>query len=356
MNLSKYAPEFKIYIDGEAKEDLRRAITSVQISEQTGNPSEFTFAVADTVNPKTQEFVWFDSPLLDIGRKVKIEIGYSTRLVEIIVGEIKSLSTSGFSGDVPKVTVVGYDLSHRHLTEQSTGPDSIQIDRNDTYSTIAKKIAGKAKLKDDVDDTTLYSPITIKKNVTYYDFLKDAAKRVGFEVFVSRDTLHFSNPRKPKETTLDLRWGKNIIQFTPSINTADLVTEVEVRGHLPDSKNNTSQVARSGSEDTLEEGKTTASELAVNSGIGKKETIEDSVIDTEQEAADLAKARLNIISDNLVTGSASIVGTPELSPGTIISIDGVGKRFSGKYYVASVTHTIDANGYTTAFNVRKNVI
>jgi phage protein D len=115
-------------------------------------------------------------------------------------------------------------------------------------------------------------------------------------------------------------------------------------------------VARSGSEDTLEEGKTTASELAVNSGIGKKETIEDSVIDTEQEAADLAKARLNIISDNLVTGSASIVGTPELSPGTIISIDGVGKRFSGKYYVASVTHTIDANGYTTAFNVRKNVI
>jgi phage protein D len=46
-------------------------------------------------------------------------------------------------------------------------------------------------------------------------------------------------------------------------------------------------------------------------------------------------------------------GRPELRAGTVIRIAGAGRRFSGLYYVTSVTHTLTAAQYTTAFTVKR---
>ena len=36
-----------------------------------------------------------------------------------------------------------------------------------------------------------------------------------------------------------------------------------------------------------------------------------------------------------------------------MNIDGVGTRFSGRYFVTSTTHTIGDSGYTTQFECRR---
>ncbi len=55
----------------------------------------------------------------------------------------------------------------------------------------------------------------------------------------------------------------------------------------------------------------------------------------------------------MIQGSGSTVGVPTLRAGTIIFIEKLGERFSGRYFVTSTTHTIGDGGYTTQFNCRR---
>ena len=114
---------------------------------------------------------------------------------------MNTISTSGFSSDITRLKLDGFDPSHKFLIDKSTGSskDSIKIEKNDTYSKIAGKLADQAKLKKQIDETKKYRPVTTKKNVTYMEYLKDAAKLIGFEFFITRNTLYFIDPRKERK-------------------------------------------------------------------------------------------------------------------------------------------------------------
>lgn len=377
LDLSNYSPEFDIFLNKESKANnqIRQSAISVKVSEQINDSAEYTLTLADQMDMVRQQFDLLDSSLFELGTYVRIDMGYAMIGIEkIIEGPIKSLSTSGFSGDIPKLTLVGYDKSHQLLTDKSTSPKSLKPGeketegkiiesrpgKNDTYSEIAKRIAIEAGLKWVVDPTKEYAPTITKKPVTYNEFLTDAAKRVGYEFFVARGKLFFVNPADPQKkptSSMKFEWGKDLMQFTPTINTSNLVTGVEVRGHLPNSKTKVVAVARSGSETVYEQG-TTGSQIALKLNNGKEniKTIENKIFSSKEEAEDLAKAELERLNRDLVTGSGTIVGNPHLLPGMTIELKNLGKRFSGNYFVTSVTNTIDGSGYTTSFNVRRNVI
>ncbi len=59
--------------------------------------------------------------------------------------------------------------------------------------------------------------------------------------------------------------------------------------------------------------------------------------------------------NNRLTGSGSTIGDPRIKAGRVIRLDGLGDQFSGLYRVTSATHSIDASGYRTNFQVRKEV-
>ena len=71
-----------------------------------------------------------------------------------------------------------------------------------------------------------------------------------------------------------------------------------------------------------------------------------------QTAHSVAAARLKSINQELVKGTGSVVGLPELRAGSQVYLWGLGKRFSGRYFVTSTTHTIGMSGYTTQFECR----
>jgi phage protein D len=60
--------------------------------------------------------------------------------------------------------------------------------------------------------------------------------------------------------------------------------------------------------------------------------------------------------NNRLTGTGSCVGDPRIRAGAMVRIEGVGPDFSGDYRVSSATHTMDASGYRTNFEVRKELI
>jgi phage protein D len=92
---------------------------------------------------------------------------------------------------------------------------------------------------------------------------------------------------------------------------------------------------------------------AVDSALaGSEEVIADEPIETEQEAKQKAKAHLANLAKNLVTGSGSTVGLPELRAGRPVYIQGLGSRYSGRYLITNTTHTLGDSGYTTQFEAR----
>ena len=43
---------------------------------------------------------------------------------------------------------------------------------------------------------------------------------------------------------------------------------------------------------------------------------------------------------------ASLAGDPSIRAGTTLKVEGIGKRFSGNYYITKAKHAIGDEGYT----------
>jgi phage protein D len=84
----------------------------------------------------------------------------------------------------------------------------------------------------------------------------------------------------------------------------------------------------------------------------KQEVVVDSPVTSVQEAQDLANSLLRERAYEFITGSGSVIGVPNLRPGDNVRLTGLGKRFTGDYYVKKVEHTIGSSGYLTNFEVR----
>jgi uncharacterized protein len=274
------------------------------------------------------------------------------------------VSTSGFTADIPKITLVGYDKSHQFLTQKTTVQTSLSPEKKDTFSDLAIKVAQQAGLEasigNTIDKTTAYSDQIIKKAETYRDFLVDSAKRLGFEFFISRNKLFFKNQPNLEQSApqMTYEWGKNLMQFTPTINTSELVTGVEIRGTLPDSKQEVAVRASHEEDKNIGVKWITPDKIAKKESSGKDniKTIGDRIFSRKEEAKVMVIAELKRLDNTLVTGSCTVIGNPNLTPGITIELKNVGRRFSGKYYVTSVINTIDASGYTTRFDVQRSFI
>jgi phage protein D len=102
-------------------------------------------------------------------------------------------------------------------------------------------------------------------------------------------------------------------------------------------------------------GSHTGGQIAARAFGGKREEVRvDVPIASQEEADQRARAIYNERALQLVTGSGSTIGLPDLRAGHVIELDGLGPRFSGLYYVTQATHSIGNGGYLTTFSVKRN--
>jgi phage protein D len=154
-----------------------------------------------------------------------------------------------------------------------------------------------------------------------------------------------------KRNTYILEWGKSLINFQPTLQVANQVAELTLRGWNPQTKKPIKvTVKRSDLKGIVTPGElgVTEPELAK-----KLEIVVDRPIQNEAEAKVLATNRLRQIGEVLVEAKGKTVGVPDLRTGVKVQIKNLGTRFSGTYLVTSTTHSIGDNGYTTDFTARK---
>ena len=380
--IPKYAPEFRLRINGEPLPvGLLAAVSSVSYTDgmEGADRVEITFA-----NPGLR---WLDHPLLQADNGLSLSIGYAPNpLEEVFVGEITGVEPSFPNGSMPTIRVTAQDFLQRLTHGKKDRAFRISIPSIGNFpipdAGVAAIVSATNLLIPNLDPIggalsvlmTIAAyvttpdggqvPIRRQESVSDFDFLSNIAKENGWEMYIDHTqqphgyVLRFKFLIQDYAPSVTLRWGKSLMDFTPRLTTvgdlfgvtarvwiASLQTEfVIVVGWDFDRAAFNLQVYPNliGDVDDV---------LGPEAG-GKTLSIKPTGFPTAlQEILSELLPRLN----NRLTGSGTTIGEPAIKAGAVINLEGLGEQFSGLYRITTATHTLDNGGYRTTFGVRKEV-
>ena len=345
--MSELAHEFNVIINGQpAPPDLARNLAEIVVDDSLYLPDMFTLRIHDS------DMVWVDAELLSVGAEVEIwataaaqgaQPGASGRLIQ---GEITALAPN-FGAGAPTLTVRGYDHSHR-LHRGKKSRSFLQV----TDSEVAQRIAQEAKLRFQVEATTVVHEYLFQDNQTDLEFLQARAQNIGYRVYVRDKTLYFVGSEAEQEQGPELEWGRNLRDFRPRLSTMNQVDEVIVRGWDPQRKE---EIVSRASESQIAPQVGVAesgAELAQRAfGVAAQLVVSDRPVANVDEANAMAQALCDEVGGDFIKARGVCLGNPGVKAGCMVTIQGIGMRFSGQYFITSATHVQDENGYETIFSI-----
>ena len=356
-NTDTYAPEFEVEVQGQKLDPTTRGdVLSVKVDMDMDNLDRFEMVV-NNWDDSTLSFKYSDTTTFDVGNRVTVRLGYANRLVTVMRGKIEALAPKFPESGSPTLSVSGTsNLCDLRCRKPAKDEQKQFLDMAD-YE-IAEIVARRNGLTPIVTKEGPKHPEVWQRDLDDAMFLMERAKRIDFDLFVQTDendqeALYFIKPKDRRDTNTVrvyvFEWGRSLMSFAPKLNAARQVASVTVRGWDPSTKQ-------------AIEAKADGSSLPGNKGSGKSgpdvagrkgDQIVDAPVRSKEEAQKLAESLLRDKAYQFITGDGRVIGIADLKPGDNVELCGLGTRFSGLYYVKSVSHSIGADGFTTNFGVRR---
>jgi phage protein D len=295
----------------------------------------------------------------------------------MLAGKISTVAPTFPTAGQPTVKISGQSVLSKLVAKQETHhyepkmfkaagqPESMKV------SMIAQKVGKRGNLKIGnmvlevrIDKAAMNDEPELKYLLqnNQYDivFLLQLAHRQGYNLLLKKEVvddkeqyyLFFGPAGADAHTAYTLEWGKSLVQFSPTLKTAQQVMEVTVCGWDAAGKKAIKvKVDRTMLPNSPYKNKKDLEKL--EEGFKeKKEVIVDKPFENEKQAREYALAQLSDIAGRMVTAHGSTLGTPDLRAGSQIRVLGLGDMFDGKYTVTGTSHVIGANGYVTEFDAR----
>lgn len=348
---STLAPRFSVKVGGTPlAATIQSLVTDIEVTLQVQTSDQFRFTLA---NPyPTMPFTHGDdADTFKEGSPVVIALGYGTSLTTLIDGEVTGISCTFPESGVPTLSVEGQSRLHRLQAAHNT-----RTFTESTAKDIITKLAKDAGMTVDMDGDGQKYPYFCQSGESDFDLIKKLAQLndLDFSADGKKLVLKKSPESKSKVTTLE--WGKSLMSLTPTVNTVEQVSKATVRGYDPATKK--AIVGKAAASDTASAmGGSTTGPKAVAKAFSDRELIRYTDPPADQAEADnLAKALLNESAISFVTADGSCVGDPTLKAGVVVELKGLGKRFSGPYYISKATHRLGGSGYTTSFTGKKTSV
>ncbi|MFF3371462.1 phage late control D family protein [Streptomyces sp. NPDC002680] len=375
----RYAPEFEVRIEGlEMDPSTKNDIIDIKVNRDIDEMSGFDLTL-NNWDDANLRFKHSDSPSFQLGCRVSVRLGYADQLLTVATGTISTLSPKFTDGSSPTVSVSGVDgllrLKDRKPTENET---KIYLNKRDWE--IAQQIARRNHLRIVVTEEGPVHDRVVQKNQDDASFLLERAKRLDFDCFLlpdpatGEDTLYFIKPTDGRDgrpirvyrlayapglstgpTDQPVGLIPNLMEFTPTLTVSQQVSKVTVRGWDPRTKQ---PIAFTATAENLPAGQNKADgqsgpQAAESAAQGRQEVMVDAPVTSDQEARELAISLLRERAYEFITATGKVAGLPELRPGDNLEIYGLGRRFSGTYFVKRVEHTLNTSGFFTQFTGRR---
>lgn len=266
---------------------------------------------------------------------------------EIFDGDLLGIVPEYKDGTIVDLTIRGYDRSHRlHRGAHS------KAFLNMSDSDVASDIAGQAGLGSEVDSSSPVHDHVYQDGQTHMEFLRDRARRIGYQVYVKKSTLYFKRAGASGAGKVSLEFGNELRSFRPILTLGDQINEVKVKGW--DVANKKEIIGQANSSDAppkigqpgwggdiAQQAFGDASELTVSAKVKN-----------QAEADTVAQAILDEHSGVFVEAEGLCYGNYDIEPGGEVELSALGQRFNGTYKVTQVTHIWDIGGdYLTRFTI-----
>ncbi|HET9621801.1 MAG TPA: contractile injection system protein, VgrG/Pvc8 family [Kofleriaceae bacterium] len=285
----------------------------------------------------------FDDPVWKKGTMLEVSWGYPGNMAptrQVVVQKVTGFQTLAVEGLA--MSILMNKVARCRTFEHAKRSD------------VARQIAqdnGYGPDRQDIEDTLHVLPCITQARMTDAQLLRRLADREGFEFYVDFDGFHFHQRRLGQRPVRALRW------FTPpelgeilSINIHNDVTSapgaIDVRGRDPIQKRDIAQ--RGSNERTQREGLAPVIER-VDRETGatrlERRNIAESIRSTAETSAPSAKreadARYRRAQHPTVELTVTVLGDPSLLAKTVVELQGISQRLSGKYYIREAKHRLD---------------
>jgi Bacteriophage probable baseplate hub protein len=313
-------------------------------------------------NPAAANWNIFDP----CGKTVELHLGYAGQFERMLVGNFTTLEPNFPASGPPTLQVRVLNRIHKLRSKKYDGHFHDKTD-----SEIVEEIAKKRD--PDLGNVKRF-PLPIvtnpnakkkepklfyvaQKNQYDIDFLWSRARMRGYVVVIldqgKEQQLYFGPSRDTEDPTVyELEWGRSLIDFKPTLTTANQYKSVTVRGW--------DRAAQKPIEEKVD---FTDRELAkLNKNLHhlleqcdpREEFVEEVPVFTKDQAHKLALALLLDQHKRMVRAVGTTVGLPKLRAGSRVKLGkSVGSRLQGIYFVTATTHTFNNNGYVTRFEARR---
>ncbi|MGF1580049.1 MAG: phage late control D family protein [Gemmataceae bacterium] len=359
-----YVPAFTLKIGARSQDQsILRDVIQVTYKDDIKEIGSFDMIV-NNWDAEKRTFKYSDSKQFDPGQQVELSMGYHLpkHMRVMLRGLITSMTPNFPAGGKPTLAIKCLNALHRFRTEQRSDR---YIQKTDLE--IARDICRRLKIelftKKPEGQGTRHEYLLQDQQFDIV-FLMNRARRIGYDLFVTeregKTGMYFGPSDNVKKVTYRLTYGKSLIDFQPTLTTALQVSKVTVLGW--DAKQGKPIKVTKDRSALKKESMNKEQLKAVNSSFAdREEIINDIPVRDEKEATELALARLKGIISDMVKGRGTVVGLPDLRSGSVIFLEGLGasdlpskqRRFDGRYFVTSTTHTIGSSGYTTKFECRR---
>jgi phage protein D len=223
-----------------------------------------------------------------------------------------------------------------------------------SYAELVKKIASKYGMNLKVDSTPGFAkPSSFNQNgATDFDFISEIAEKTGYEFFALAQDLFFRKPGTEKLITL----GQDCLhEIDYKTSLAGIYPKIELLSYNSDKKSEGKTTAAS-PDYKIGKGRTGSeilSKKAKNLALHKRLFINNI---TERDLSAILQSQMRENSMGLAKLLLHTNGLPELIPGRILTLSGIGKGIDNDYYVQSVRHDFNRHGYRTELDCRSNTV
>ncbi|MBN2145905.1 MAG: VgrG-related protein [Anaerolineales bacterium] len=362
---------FTIKINGQTPESLDADLLELEVDTNVHLPAMLTMVLDDRMDNQTGKLEYTDGTTFALGAEIKLTIetdeipSEASSVTNILfIGEITSLEPIFPASGHSRLRVRAYDRSHRLARGKKTrtfgdaNPTGSGIDE----STIVSTIANENGLTPNTDSSGFSSVkyfYVLQHNQTDLEFLWARARQIGYQVYVDDRKLCFQKSETERGTTApaELDWGLNLGSFVPRLTTVQQLSSVKAHGW--DAKQQSSIEAQSTAV-------AATSKLLPQIGLNNKgsalantafslqaaEAITDTPVVSINHATALASARLLETESEIIRADGVCrMGDPRLIAGRQVTINGVGEKFSGKYFITQARHSYKGGHYLVSFSV-----
>ncbi len=318
------------------------------------------FSLYNTFDKAKKEFIIDEiKKFIMLGSSVAINTGYGEIAKNIFRGYISRVNFSYEEGEMPHIEITCMDVkvimmagNHAKQLQASSYGEAVEsifdgsiyqkllsneiITELNVGATPDKKVKMPAAPTDEKEKETTIEMV----NESDYEFVVRAAKKFNYEFFIDSGKVIFRKSKAVTGKLMDLKLGHGVLKFNVEYDMTGLVESIHVRGMDP--KRVKLIKAKKKWNNKISIGNK-AKQL-----IKKSERIYiDPTVANQQEADYRAGYLMEDMSYRFGTLTCTSKGMPELKPGNLIGLDGLGNPVNNEFYVTEVKHLFSSNNEYT---------